>query len=129
MMKKGSQFTRFFSQEIRKLEATGNLDLLRKRYLGSQECKPLLKEEQLGYEKLSFLFVMLILGCSIGILVLSFEYMTKKKKTKQELSCKDEKISLREKRIRKNLEGLSQKETEKIFGRILKVPSHPRWEG
>ena len=50
------------------------------------------------------------------ILVSLFEYMTQKKKTKQELSYKDEKISLTEERIRKNLEGLSQKETRKNFG-------------
>ena len=109
MMKKGSQFTRIFSQEIRKLRTTGNLDLLRKRYMGSQACKPPLKEKPLGYEKLSFLFVMLIFGCIMSILVVLYEYMTQTKKKEQEITKKG-------------------KEVEEIFGEILEVQGLPNQE-
>ena len=77
---------------MRKMETTGNLDFLRKKYSGSQTCKPPMKEKPLGYEKLSFLFVMLIFGCIMSILVVFLEYMTLTKKKKQELSSKDKEI-------------------------------------
>ena len=117
-MKKGSHFTRIFSQEIRRLETTGNLDLLRKRYTGSQTCKSPLKEKSLGYEKLSFLFVLLIFGCIMSILVVILEYMTQIKKKEQELSNKDKEMSLIEEKIGKYLEGLSNEETGNILGRL-----------
>ena len=84
MMKKGSQFTRFFVHEMKKLESTGILDILRKRYSGIQACKQPLKVKPMGFEKLSFLFSMLIIGFITSILVVLFEYMTisKKKETR-----------------------------------------------
>ena len=118
MMRKGSQFTRIFAQEMRDLQKTGNLDLLRKRYTGSQECKPLLKEKPLGFEKLSFLFTLLIFGCIMSILVVFFEYMTQTKKKKQELVNKDMEMSLMEK-IANYVERLSNQETKNILGRLI----------
>ena len=117
-MKKGSQFTRFFTQEMRKLEGTGILDLLRRRYLGSMECKLPLMEKPLGYEKLSFLFVMLIFGCIMSILVVFLEYMTLTKNKKQELSSKDKEI---EEKIGEYLEvqELSTKEAENVLSRLF----------
>ena len=88
LMKKGSQYIRIFTQEMRKLRTTGNLDLLRKRYLGSQTCKPLLKEKPLGFEKLSSLFVLIMIGSILSILVLLLEYVNQKKKKKQEITTK-----------------------------------------
>ena len=109
MMKKGSPFTRFFSQHIRKLKATGNLDLLTKRYSGSHECKPPLTEKPLGYEKLSFLFVILIFGGIMSILLVLLEYITQTKKKKYELSNKDKEMSLIEEKCQKDLENNSPK--------------------
>ena len=88
LMKKGSQYIRIFTQEMRKLRTTGNLDLLRKRYRGSQTCKPLLKEKPLGLEKLSSLFVLIMIGSILSILVLLLEYVNQKKKKKQEITTK-----------------------------------------
>ena len=123
--KKGSHFRRFFSQEIRRLETTGNLDLLRKRYSGSQACKPpALKEKPLGYGKLSFLFVMLIFGCIMSILVVFFEYKTQTKKNEQEIKNEDKEMSLIEEKMGKYLEGLSNRKTETILGRLN--PKHPK---
>ena len=119
MMKKGSQFTRLFSQEMRRLDTTGNLDLLRKRYSGHQTCKPPINEKPLGYEKLFFLFIMLILGCIMSILVVLFEYTTQTKKKKQEITDKDMEISLIEEKFGKRLEGLSNQETENILSRLI----------
>ena len=119
MMKKGSQFTRLFSQEMRRLDTTGNLDLLRKRYSGHQTCKPPINEKPLGYEKLFFLFIVLILVCIMSILVVSFEYTTQTKKKKQEITDKDMEISLIEEKFGKRLEGLSNQETENILSRLI----------
>ena len=116
MMKKGSQFTRIFRQEIRRLATTGILDLLRKRYSGSLSCKPLLQEKPLGYEKLSFLFVMLIFGCMVSIFVFFFERMTQTKK--KELAYKVKEMSLMEEKMGNYLEGLSNEETGNILGRL-----------
>ena len=114
MMKKGSQFTRIFSQEIRRLEIDGTLDFLRKRYSGSPTCKPLLMEKPLGFEKLSFLFVMLIFGYIMSILVVFFEYMTQPKKNEQEFTNEDKETSLIEENFGKYLEGLPIKKV-KLF--------------
>ena len=119
MMKKGSRFTRLFSQEMRRLDTTGNLDLLRKRYSGHQTCKPPINEKPLGYEKL-FFFIVLILGCIMSILVALFEYTTQTtKKKKQEITDKDMEISLIEEKFGKRLEGLSLQETENILSRLI----------
>ena len=117
-MKKGSQFTRIFTHEMKKLQTTGNLDLLRQRYLETQACNKQLKERSLGYEKLSFLFVMLIFGCIMSILVVFLEYMTLTKKKKQELSSKDKEI---EEKIGGYFEvqGFSNKETENFLGKLF----------
>ena len=119
MMKKISPFTRFFKQEMIKLQTTGNLDLHRKRYLGRQVCKLSLREKPLGYEKLSFLFVMLILCSIISIIIVLFEYMTPTKNKEQEITRKGEEV---EEIIGEILEvqGLPNQETKNVLGRLLK---------
>ena len=119
MMKKNSQFTRFFFNEMIKLESTGNLDFLSKRYLASKTCKQPVKEKPLGFEKLCFLFFMLIIGCIMSIFVAFFEYMTKDKKKKQKLTNKDEEMSLIKQKMREYLEGLSYQDTENILGTLF----------
>ena len=88
-MKKGSQFTRFFSHKMKRIDVTGNLDILKKRYSGQKACKTQVNEKPLGYEKLTFLFLMLISGWIMSILVVFFEYMIQTKKNKQELTNED----------------------------------------
>ena len=118
MMKKGSQFTRIFTHEIKKLQTTGNLDLLKNRYSGTQACTQPLKEKSLGYEKLSFLFVMLIFGCIMSILVVFIEYVTKTKKNNQEFTSKGKEI---EEKICEYLEvqALPNQETENILAKLF----------
>ena len=118
MMKKGSQFTRIFTHEMKKLQTTGNLDLLRQRYLETQACNKQLKERSLGYEKLSFLFVMLIFGCIMSILVVLFEYMTQSKNKEQEITRKGKEV---EEIIGEILEvqELPNQETKNVLGRLL----------
>ena len=111
-MRKGSQFTRIFAQEIRRLVSTGNIDFLKKRISGRVlNCKPSLKEKPLGYKKLSFLFVILTLGYIASILVLLLE------KKKQKITTKYEQIPLIEDKIGEYLDGLglSNQETENVF--------------
>ena len=117
-MRKGSHFKRIFSQEIRRLETTGNLDLLRKRYSGSQICKPPLKEKSLGYEKLSFLFIMLFVAFIMSIFVVSLEYRTKNKKMKQEITSKDKEMLLIKEIMGHCLKKLSNKEAQNVLGSL-----------
>ena len=120
MMKKGSQYTRFFTQEMRRLTTTGNIDFLKKRYLAAsfQSCKPSLKDKPLGYEKLSLLFAILMFGCIVSILVVLLECMIQHKKMKREFKADGKEISLMERRFGEYLEGLSDQETENILGRL-----------
>ena len=118
-MKKGSLFTRFFSRELRRQTATGNIDLLKKRYLEiSQTCKPPLKEKPLGYEKLSFLFVMLFVGFIMSIFVVSLEYRTKTKKLKQETTSKDKEMLSIKEMMGNCLKKLSNQEAEDVLGSL-----------
>ena len=103
---------------MKKLESTGHLDVLRKRFVRSQACKQLVKEKPLGFEKLSFLFFILITGCIVSVLVAFVEYMTQAKKNKQELGNKYEKMLLIGGKMGQYLEGLSYQETEHILGRL-----------
>ena len=120
MIKKGSQYRRIFNQEMIRLATTGNIDFLKKRISGiaGQACKSQLKEKTLGYEKLSFLFLILMFGCIMSIIVALLEYKNQNKKRKQELKGKEEEISLMERQFREYLEGLSDRETENIMGRL-----------
>ena len=119
IMKKGSQYTRFFTQEMRRLTTTGNIDFLKKRFLASgQSCKPSLKEKPLGYEKLSFLFATLLFGYIVSILVVLLEYLIHLKKKKQDLKAEEKVISLMERQFGEYLEGLSDQETANILGRL-----------
>ena len=118
MMKKGSQFTRIFTHEMKKLQTTGNLDLLKKRWSGPQICKQLLKQKPLGYEKLSFLFVILIFGCIMSILVVLFEYITQTKNKEQEITTKSKEIEEIFGEILE-VQGLPNQETKNVLGRLL----------
>ena len=122
IMKKGSQFTRIFAQEIRRLETTGNNDLIKKRYSGSKECKAPLKEKPLGFEKSSFLFVMLMIGSILSILVLLLEYTNQKKRKTQEMSTPDIKTSLIVENFYEYMDGfsLTNQETENILRSLYK---------
>ena len=119
IMKKGSQYTRFFTQEMRRLTTTGNIDFLKKRYYAPvQSCKSLLKEKSLGYEKLSFLFAILLFGCIVSILFVVLEYMIQSKKMKGKLKANEKEISFLERKFGEYLEGLSDEETENILSRL-----------
>ena len=104
---------------MKKLESTGHLDVLRKRFVRSQACKQLVKEKPLGFEKLSFLFFMLIVGCIMSIFVLFFEYMTRGKKKPQTITNKDEELSLIKQKVGEYLEGLPYQDTENILDTLF----------
>ena len=104
---------------MKKLESTGHLDVLRKRFVRSQACKQLVKEKPLGFEKLSFLFFMLIVGCIMSIFVLFFEYMTRGKKKPQTSTNKDEELSLIKQKVGEYLEGLPYQDTENILDTLF----------
>ena len=117
-MKKGSQLTRLFSTEMMKLRTSGTIYLLRKRYSGTQACRQGLKEKPLGYEKLSFLFVMLIFGSIMSILVVLFEYITQTKNKEQEITKKGKEVE-EVVGIILEVQGLPYQETKNVLGRLL----------
>ena len=117
-MKKGSQLTRLFTRELRKLTTTGNIELLRQRYIDTQACKQLLKEKPLGYEKLSVLFVMLIFGGIMSILVVFFEYITQTKNKDYQIERKGKEVEEIFGEILE-VQGLPNEETKNILGRLL----------
>ena len=119
MISKGSQYTRFFTQEMRRLTTTGNIDFLKRRFYASgQSCKPPLKEKPLGYEKLSLLFAILLFGCIVSILVVLLEYTIQHKKKKLEPKAEEKEISLMERQFGEYLMRLADQETENILGRL-----------
>ena len=120
MIRKDSQYTRFFTQEMRRLTTTGNIDFLKKRYLASvQSCKPPLKEKPLGYEKLSLLFAILMFGFIVSILIVILECMIQNKEVKRELKADEKEISFFERQFEEYLMGLSHEESENILGRLI----------
>ena len=121
MMRKGSQYTRFFTREMRRLTTTGNIDAIKKMFLASvQSCKPPLKaEKSLGYEKLSLLFAIFLFGCVMSILLVILEYMIQWKKMKGELKADEKEISFLERQFGVYLQGLSHEETENVLGRLI----------
>ena len=120
-MRKGSQYTRFFTREMRRLTTTGNIDAIKKRFLASvQSCKPPLKaEKSLGYEKLSLLFAIFLFGCIMSILLVILEYMIQWKKMKGELKSDEKEILFLERQFGLYLQGLSHEETENVLGRLI----------
>ena len=73
-MKKNSRFTDHFNNILHNLKTTGNLEILKKKYSSSIKCNiPNTQISALGFEKLTFLFIILIIGIILSLIALTFE--------------------------------------------------------
>ena len=122
-MKKNSLFTDHFKHILNNLKTTGNLEILMKRYSSSTKCKiPSTKISALGFEKLTFLFIILIIGMILSVIAILFELKFKsnqKNDGQEEVESSSKEIEKLEEITRRLLEGPLQEKTEKCLKRIL----------
>ena len=102
---------------------TGNLETLMKRYSSSTKCKiPSTKISALGFEKLTFLFIILIIGMILSVIAILFELKFKsnqKNDGQEEVESSSKEIEKLEEITRRLLEGPLQEKTEKCLKRLL----------
>ena len=81
IMNKKSQFTKFFGQAILDMKDTGRLDIyLQEKSINRHKtCNlpDLYQKHALGYEKLTFLFVVLVSGIFTSLFIVLFESLAK----------------------------------------------------
>ena len=125
IMNKKSQFTKFFGQAILDMKDTGRLDIFlqEKSLHRHQSCDQpeLYQKRPLGYEKLTFLFVILMSGISTSLFIILFECISKRysAKPKSIAAIWNHEINPVNDHIEEFLEGLSAEEIEKAFQRIV----------
>ena len=120
-MKKNSRFTDHFNNILHNLKTTGNLEILKKKYSSSIKCNiPNTQISALGFEKLTFLFIILIIGIILSLIALTFELNFKpNQRNDQEVELSSKEIDKLEKIVRRLLEGPLQEKTEKCLKRLL----------
>ena len=84
-------------------------------------CQPLppTNDLTLGFEKIIFLFIILIIGFILSFLVVMVEKMKPNKKTTTDDEKRSKKIEEIEAEMRKSLEGLLEEEKEKCLIKLL----------
>ena len=85
-MQKNSAYTKYFNHVLKDIRQNGQLDILKKRYTIAPKtyCKNLPKTNlALGYEKLTFLFVILIIGTVLSFFIFMLEFKMKYEKKKE----------------------------------------------
>ena len=82
---------------------------------------PSTKISALGFEKLTFLFIILMLGIILSLAILIFELKSKPKQRngQEEVESPSKEIDQVEKIIRRLLEGPLQEKTEECLKRLL----------
>ena len=120
-MQKNSIYTKYFNYVLKVIRQNGQLDIIRKRYsiAPNTYCKNLSKNDlALGYEKLTFLFIILIIGSILSFFIFMFEYKMKSDK-KKELRDFSEEIEELEIQTRKLLDGSLKEKTGICLKRLL----------
>ena len=122
-------FTTFFSNAILELKEKGQLTILQNDYEHSQapsNCQPLLSPNNTtnikavsGFEKLTFLFVILFIGFILSFSVVMVEKLKSSKKTITDDEKRSKKIAQIEVELRKTLDGLLEEEKEKCLIKLL----------
>ena len=89
IINKKSQYTKIFSQAILDMKDNGRLDIFhgRRSSQNGQLCDLDEEGKKLGFEKLIFLFVVLLSGILMSIFVVLFEFLAKMFGDKIELQC------------------------------------------
>ena len=126
-MKKKSQFTEHFNYILNGLKATGNLDVIMKMYpirsnFAISKCNiPSTKNSTIGFEKLTFLFFILIIGMILSLIVIILEFKIKldRGNGEEEFQPSFKEIDDLENKTRRLLEGPLKERTEKCLKRLL----------
>ena len=120
-MQKNSAYTKYFNHVLKDIRQNGQLDILKKRYkiAPNTYCRNLPKTNlALGYEKLTFLFVILIIGTVLSFFIFMLEFKMKYDK-KKELGYSSEEIEELEIQTRKLLDGSLKEKTGTCLKRLL----------
>ena len=116
-------FTEHFNNILKyNLKTKGTIDILMKKYSNSTKCNiQSTKISALGFEKLTFLFIILITGIILSLIAIVFELKSKpdERNEQEELKSSSEEIDKLEKIARRLLEGPLQEKTEKCLKRLL----------
>ena len=119
-MKKNSYFTAYFNNVLEELKQTGQLDNLEKRYDRHTKCNILsMKNPALGFEKLIFLFVILIMGIVVSVSIFLFEFKMQPKERKLEIGNQSGDMEELENLTRKLLGGSMKEKTGKFLKMVL----------
>ena len=122
ILKKHSEFTRFFRSAIIRLRTTGQLDVLMKRKLGlGRSCNHPTNENPIGYEKSIVLFTLLISGIILSLIFVLCEYIAQHYvAVKQESTLvENQETTIMDEKIEYILNGLSDTEKENIYKKLL----------
>ena len=116
-MQKNSAYTKYFNHVLKEIRENGQLDILKKRYAPNTYCKNLSKNDlaSLGYEKLTSLFIILIIGTILSLFIFMFE----KSEMKKELRNFSEEIEELEIQTRKLLDGSLKEKTGICLKKLL----------
>ena len=119
-MKKNSLYTEFFNEVLEDLKETGQLEILKKRYHSTyKNCNSLSKNDpSLGFEKLTSLFVILIIGITLSFFAFMVELKMQFHK-KKEIEDYNEDMIQFETQTRRLLEGPLKGKTEKCLKSLL----------
>ena len=116
-------FTEHFNNILKyNLKTKGTIDILMKKYSNSTKCNiQSTKISALGFEKLTFLFIILITGVILSLIAIVFELKSEpdQRNGQEELKSSSKEIDKLEKIARRLLEGPLQENTEKCLKRIL----------
>ena len=123
-MKKNSYFTEHFNNILNGLKETGNLEILMKRYPISSSIKynmPSTQNIAVGFEKLIFLFIILLIGIILSLIAIIFELKFKpnQRNGQEEVEPSSKEIDELENKTRRLLEGPLKEKTEKCLKRLL----------
>ena len=117
ILKKNSEFTRFFRSAIIRLRTTGQFDVLMKRKLGlGRSCNQHANENPIGYEKSTILFTLLISGIISSLIFLLCEYIAAKHDSTASVEIQT--TTKMDEKIEYILNGLSDTEKENIYKKL-----------
>ena len=124
LMNKRSQYTKIFSRAILDMKESGGFDIFLGetiRQMDQCHLQTDQKEKPLGYKKLASLFVLLASGTFLSLLVILFEFFSKKCQIQknQKLTQVIYEGNLTEDDIKEIIKDMLKDEIEKTFRRIL----------
>ena len=132
ILKKHSEFTRFFRIAIIRLKTTGQFDILMKRKvgIGHHRCNHLPTEKPIGYEKVIILFKILISGIFLSLMSVLCEYIAQRclAAKKEAASVDYQETTKMNEKIEYILNGLSDTERENIYKKLQQNKKKPNMQ-